>query len=251
MEQPVRQTRPIRMTSGEREEFLRGRSCLERGELEAAMESFTRLLATHDGYADVHYMVGLIHDRLGDLEAAGVSFQTAVGLNPSYAEALLALATVCERQGNFDRSRELAERASLVSRGAPGALDATTRGKLANLQAELGDAFREAGELREAIEAYRKALDRCPEFHDIRFRLGVALREAGLPDRAMRELARVLRANPEYLDAQVQLGLTYYSLGRSSDALDQWRAVLVRDPSRDDARMYGRLVEAGRPLGAG
>lgn len=242
---------PVRMTSTEREEYLRGVRCFERGETDEAMAAFTELLKTRDGFADVHYMVGLIHDRRGNLEAAGESLRRAIRLNPSYAEALLALATVYERQGDYERSRELAERAAMVSRGAPGALDATTRGKLANLQAELGDAFREAGELREAIDAYRKALDRCPDFHDIRFRLALALREAGLPDRAMRELLRVLRANPRYLEAQVQLGVTYYMLGRSQDALEQWRAVLAQDPSREDARMFGRLVEAGRPLQTG
>ena len=36
----------------------------------------------------------------------------AIALNPGYAEALLALASVCERDGDFDRSRELAERAA-------------------------------------------------------------------------------------------------------------------------------------------
>ena len=100
------------------------------------------------------------------------------------------------------------------------------------------------GEVRDAIEAYRKALDRCPDFHDIRQRLGLALREAGLPNRALAEFRRVLRANPAFLDAAVQLGFSLYTLGRSDEAIREWEAVLERDPSRDDARMYLRL--AGR-----
>jgi tetratricopeptide (TPR) repeat protein len=122
--------------------------------------------------------------------------------------------------------------------------DPTTRGKLANLHAALGDAYREAGDLREAIDAYRKALDRCPGFHDIRQRLAVTLREAGLPARALAELQRVLRANPHYLDAQVQIGLTLFTLGRTEEARAAWNAALERDPSRDDARMYLRLLGA-------
>jgi tetratricopeptide (TPR) repeat protein len=129
-------------------------------------------------------------------------------------------------------------------------MDTTTRGKLANLQAAVGDAYAEAGELRDAVEAYRKALDRCPGFHDIRHRLGVVLRDLGLPDQALCEFKRVLRGNPGLLDAHIQLGLTYYSLGRSDDALERWHAVLKHDPSREDARMYSRLVISKREAAA-
>jgi len=235
---------PVHMTRSERDAYRRGRRCFERGEVEEALRVLSGVARAREDFADVHYMMGVLHDERGELDDAAACLRRAIRQNPSYAEALLALASVTERQGDFERSRELAERAAMVSRGAPGRLDPTTRGKLANLQAELGDALRGAGELRDAVEAYRQALERCPDFHDIRFRLAVALRELGLPDRAQRELVRVLRANPDFLDARVQLGVTLYSLGRSQDALGEWRAVLERDPGREDARMYGRLVEA-------
>jgi thioredoxin-like negative regulator of GroEL len=73
------------------------------------------------------------------------------------------------------------------------------------------------------------------------------LREAGFPDRALAEFARVRRANPDLLDAAVQTGLTLYSLGRADEALAEWRAVLERDRTRQDARMYLRMVS--RALG--
>ena len=238
----------VQMTTAEREAYVRGRSHFEHGEIDPALEAFSSLLKTRESFADIHYMVGVLFDRKGDLDAAGESLRKAIRLNPSYAEALLALATVYERSGDYDRSRELAERASQVSRGAPGSLDATTRGKLANLQAVVGNAYAEAGERTEAIEAYRKALDRCPDFHDIRHRLGIILREAGLPHQASTEFKRVLRANPALSDSRVQLGLTYYSLGRSQDALTQWNQVLEQDPDREDVQMYLRLLsDPGRP----
>ncbi len=236
--------RSVRMTARERELHNHGRALFERGEVEPALEALTELLRTRGDFADVHYMVGVLYDRRSDLDAASKSLGRAIHLNPSYAEALLAMASVVERQGDFDRSRELAERAAALARGTGGTLDSTTRGKLANLQAVVGDAYTEAGELREAVDAYRKALDRCPEFHDIRHRLGIVLRELGLPDQALREFKRVLRGNPGLLDAHVQLGLTYYTLGRADDALERWQAVLQHDPSREDARMYLRLVKS-------
>lgn len=242
----------VRMTSSERATYALGRQSFENGEDSTAIEAFRTLLATRDGFADVHYMLGLLHDRSGDLKSAADDLRAAIRINPSYAEALLALATVHERRGDFDRARDYAERAALVARGQTGGgMDATTRGKLANLQAAVADAYAEAGEWREAIDGYRKALDRCPEFHDIRHRLGIALRETGLSHKALLEFQRVLRGNPSYLDAHIQLGLTYYTLGRPQEATEEWVHVLQEDPSLNDARMYMRLVQRSTEEAAG
>lgn len=229
------------LTPAERRDYALGRRGFERGDDEASLLHLTRLIRTR-GYADVHYMIGMMRERAGDLGAAGQSLREALRINPSYSEALLALANVYESQGDFERSREIAERAGALARPADGILDATTRGKLANFQAALGDAYRDVGELREAIEAYRKALDRCPTFHDIRTRLGVVLRDAGLPDRAMAEFRRVLRNHPKFHEATVQVGLTFYSLGRTDEAAKEWESVLAEDADREDAKMYLRMV---------
>ena len=127
-------------------------------------------------------------------------------------------------------------------------LDAHDQAKLANLQAALGDAYREVGRARRGDRrptARRSTAARASTTSAT----GSASRCAstGLPDQAIREFGRVLRANPAYLDASVQLGVTYYTLGRAAEARDEWNATLERDPSRDDARMYLRLLEHPRP----
>jgi tetratricopeptide (TPR) repeat protein len=235
----MRQAGPL--TPAERRDYELGRRCFERGDTESSLPHLNRLTQTRN-FADVHYMIGVMYHRKGEGGAAGDSLREALRLNPSYTEALLALANVYESQGDFDRSCEVAERAGRVAHSADDVLDATTRGKLANLQAALGDAYREVGELREAIEAYRKALDRCPDFPDIRNRLGIALRDAGLPDRAIAEFRRVLRSHPGFCDATVQLGVTLYSLGRTEEAAQEWESVLAEHPEREDARMYLRMI---------
>ena len=239
------------LSADEREAYQRGRQHFERGEPEAALPYLERLLATRRRFPDVLYMLALIHEQRGELEASRERLEEAVRINPGYAEAVLALRTIYERLGDFERARALVAPGTGAPREDEGPLDATTRGKLANLQAALGDTYRDVGELRDAIECYRKALDRCPDFHDIRYRLATALREAGLPDQALRELRRILRANPDFLAAQVQLGLTYYTLGRTPDAIREWREALQRDPARREARWYLRLVGAEAASAAG
>jgi tetratricopeptide (TPR) repeat protein len=248
-----------RFTDVERVAYQLGVRHFERGDDEAAIEQLTRLVATRPRFADVHYLLGLLYERRGDLEEATHRFEEAVALNPRYAEARLALATVCDRRGDFDRAEEIM-RDGLASAASADGGDGLTQGKLANLQAALGDAYREAGELADAISAYRKALDRCPHFHDIRYRLAIALREHGLPDQAIRELGRVLRANPTWADASVQLGLVYWTLGQVDRAAEYWRDALRIAPGRADVQAYLRMSrregaagerpeapEAGRP----
>jgi tetratricopeptide (TPR) repeat protein len=229
---PAAASRSGPLTPEERHRYEQGCRSFERGDADAALEQLGQLLTSRDGFADVHYMMGILHERKDEIEQATRSLARALRINPGYTEAMLALASLYERQG--------ARRAQATP---PGTLDPTTRGKLANLQARVGDAYREAGELREAVEAYRKALDRCPGFHDIRMRLASVLRDLGLQDQALAEFSRVLHGNPNLLDAAVQLGLTLYTLGRCEDAVREWNAVLERDPAREDARMYLRLVQ--------
>ncbi len=234
------------LSAAERRCYELGKRRYERGDWDGALEALREFLVFRGDFADVHYMVGTLLEHAGDLGAAAESLREALRQNPAYSEAMVALASIYERLGEFERSRVLAEQVARLALPTAGALDATTRGKLANLEAGLADAYRAAGALPDAIETYRKALDRCPTFHDIRYRLGVTLREAGLPDRALAEFARVRRGNPDFLDAAVQTGVTLYTLGRHDEAIAEWRAVLARDRSREDARMYLRMVARTR-----
>jgi len=231
----------LRLSAHERLALQRGRQGVERGDPEAALADLCELLATRPRFADAHYWVGLAHERRGDLDEAATSLEEAVRLNPRYVEARLALACVYEQKGEWSRARGLTEGARAAAKPGRGRLDATTLGKLANLHAALGDAYREVGEPVEAAAAYRKALEHGPGFHDLRLRLAMALREAGQPRQSIAELERILRADPRQHAARVQLGVTHWSVGRQAEARAEWEAALVGDPSLDDARTYLRM----------
>jgi tetratricopeptide (TPR) repeat protein len=234
-------TTPLR--GSERASLRLGTRFFERGLVEPAFEQLERVVRARPEFADVHYMLGMLHERRGELEAAIACLSEALRLNPRYAEARLALTTVYEQRGDYARSEEIAGSAPSQHTGQ---LDPTTDAKLANLQAALGDAYREVGELSDAVEAYRKALARRPDFLDVRYRLALALREAGLASQAIRELERALRRNPEWTQARVQLGLTYYSLGKWSRARTLWEQCLADEPGRADIQMYLSLQDGNQ-----
>jgi len=235
----------MRLTPGERLALHRGQRGIERGDPEGALADLRQLLTTRPRFADAHYWSGLAHEAQGELPEATTCLEEALRLNPGYVEARLALACVYEQQGEWRRARALAETARRLAAPGRGRIDATTQGKLANLHAALGDAYREVGELQEATAAYRKALDHGPRFHDVRLRLGVVLREAGLPRQSLSELERILRADPGQTGARVQLGVTLWSVGRREEAGAAWREALACDPTLADARAYLRMAEAG------
>lgn len=237
----------MRLSARERLALKRGRQGVERGEPEAALADLGDLLSTRPRFADAHYWVGLAHERRGDLDEAAASLEEALRLNPRYVEARLALACVYEQKGEWGRARGLAEATRTTARPGHGRLDATTLGKLANLHAALGDAYREVGESDEAAAAYRKALEHGPTFHDVRLRLAMALREAGRPRQSIAELQRILRADPRQHAARVQLGVTHWSVGRHAEARAEWEAALVGDPTLDDARTYLRMSRGASP----
>lgn len=238
----------VRLSSQDRAGLARALRAFERGDDATALPAFEQLVESGLRFADVHYRIGLIHERQGELDRASRALKQAVRINPGYIEALIALASVCERLGHFEQAQALAERAGTLSQTRPGELDPTTRGKLSNQQAALADALAAAGLRREAIEQYRQALERCPTFCDIRHRLGVALREAGLAAQAIQEFERILDVRPGRAESRVQLGLTHHALGRTRDALREWREVLAREPGHREASMYLRLV-AGADTG--
>ena len=59
----------------------------------------------------------------------------------------------------------------------------------------------------------------------------------------MTQLRRVLHERPGLHEASIQLGLTLYTLGRTGEAIREWNTVVEKDPTREEARMYLRLVQ--------
>ena len=71
-------TRASAMLPEVRTALARGRQLLEAGDEAGSLALFERVLASHPEYADVHYTVGLVHERGGRLEEARTAFERAL-----------------------------------------------------------------------------------------------------------------------------------------------------------------------------
>jgi tetratricopeptide (TPR) repeat protein len=197
-----------------------------------------QIVREHQGFADMFNMLGVIQHGHGHFTQAQEMFEHALKINPSYTEAALNLAVTYNDLGKYAQAKEVYAQAIARSRGQPGQLDPFAKGKIANMHARVADAYAGVGMGEEAAREYRKALELCPTFVDIRSKLAATLRDMGDKETAVQEYQLVKQQAPKYLPARVNLGVTLYSLGRKDEAKIEWESVLAEDPANKSCRMY-------------
>ena len=236
------------MDEQQRNLLTKAREHYKRKEFDRARHLIEKLLETGDtAYADVYNMLGVIHHDQGDLARAQEQFETALRINPNYTEAVLNLTVTYNEIGRYDDARKLMEHlGQRRTDGGSERLEPYARGKIANLHADVAQAYYDVGLLEAAIQEMTKAIGLCGDFVDLRVRLGNMLTEAQHAPEAMAQYEEAVRIKPDYLQAKIQLGIAYHKLHRKDDAVKLWRSVLEKDGNNRSARMYLRL--AGAPV---
>lgn len=223
-----------------------GREHYAKREFEKAEQMLRMVLEEEDRYADVHDMLGVIAHSRGNFLVAERHFERALELNPAYTEAALNLAVTYNDRGKYEKAREVYSRIKVGPVGTAQGLDPFARGKLANMHADLAQAYADAGLPREAIREYEKATSLCQQFADLQVKLGTLLREVNDLPAARVHYEAALQAKPNYVPARLQLGVTLLALGEATAAEEHWRAVIAVEPENSQAKMYLRMLERTR-----
>lgn len=203
---------------------------------------FASAIASGQGYADAHHMLGLCHAMLESREAALQSFDAALRINPRYVEAHLNRSIVL---GDLGRVSEAAESLSLAHElGRPDetGFPSVVANRLANMHAELGRAYREAGAMSQAADQFRSALRIRPGFADLRLDLARTLLDAGDPTAAARELDEILRDRSEWLEAMLLRGLAAYLAGHLEQAQSVWERAAEQYPEEPRLETYRSML---------
>jgi tetratricopeptide (TPR) repeat protein len=218
-----------------------GRDAYRSGDHLRAESLLTQALQAGAGrYADVHHMLGVVYHTAGQFSKARAAFEEALKINPNYTEAALNLSITYNDLGRYTEAREV------YARALPPAdvqIDSFSRGKIANLHAQVGDAYRSVGLSKDAAIEYRRALGLCPGFIDIRMRLVHALSDHGAIKEAADEARLVLLENPNYVPAYLHLGLLLHRNGDLDGARKALGEVVKREPQHESATMYLRMLE--------
>lgn len=219
-----------------------GRGYFEKKQFSQAEKYLTQVVEQNQSFADVYNMLGVIFHDQGQFARAQRAFEAALRINPGYTDAALNLAIIYNDLGKYREAKEVYQTALSRQQKAPGRIDPYVQGKIANMYADIGDAFASSGLLLEAIGEYRRALALCPTFVDIRMKLADAYRDSGSPGEAVTQLSELVNSHPNYLPGRVHYGIALYSAGRKEDAIKAWEEVLARSPGNRSAEMYLNLV---------
>src|SRR5687767_1094285 len=125
------------------------REHFERREFEHAEPLLLQVIEKNDRFADVYNMLGIVRHERGDFRAAREAFERAVELNPRYTEALLNLVVCCNDLGDYQGGREVYERVRATAQPSESGegRDPYALGKIANMHAEVSQAYADAGYL--------------------------------------------------------------------------------------------------------
>ena len=223
--------------------LLLGREHYQKREFDKAEYLLKQVVEQTDRFADVFDMLGVVAHSRGDFAQAERYFEKAVALNPNYTEAQLNLMVTYNDLGKYDAAREIYAR--IRSRGTGGGkADPFAKGKIANMHAELSQAYVDAGMTPEAIAELERAVNLCPQFADLRTRLAVLYRDSSQPERAREQLELARAANPQYAQARLLLGVMLLSAGELAPAAAEFESVLEKDADHKGAQMYLRLVNS-------
>lgn len=223
-----------------------GRAAYRAGDFEVAEKYLEEILDVYRGFADVHNILGVIYHHRGEYSRARERFEEALQLNPRYTDAALNLSVTYNHLGMFDEAKALYAGALSQARSGEERQDPFVLGKLANLHADLGDAYGSAGMVTDAIREYRRAIHLRPDFPDLRTRLANTLRDTGDLEGAALELSAARDRHPRYLPARLSLGVTLLALGRLDEAVSEWQEILKLEPEHTRARFYLQMAQTHR-----
>jgi tetratricopeptide (TPR) repeat protein len=194
------------------------------------------------GYADAYNLLGLslaMVDRPAD---ALIALDRALELNPRYVEAHLNRGVLLNGLGRTEEAAASFAIAELLGQPDATGYPVVVGNRLANAHAALGDEYRAAGALVEAISQYRRALDLRPGYPDIRMSLARVLLEAQQYAEAAEALDLVLAVRPTLLEAMLLRGLAAYLAGDNVAAERLWNRAAEAHPKEPRVETYRSML---------
>lgn len=230
-------------------QVARAKERLDAGDAYGAIHLLREVVATGRAFADAHHLLGLAYAAIDQKVEALAEFDRALELNPRYVDAYLNRAVTLNDLGRYDEAAAAFSEAQGLGAVDHTGFSAPVASQLANMHAELGEAYVEAGGVRQAIEQFEAAVALRPEFLDLHFRLARLRLSEGDAAGARRDLEAILAARPNYAAAQASFGMACFLTGDVAAARAAWEACREKNPGSPTIAAYLSLLERTRGEG--
>jgi len=175
--------------------------------LKLAIEQYEQIIKLQPDSMDDHLLLGRLYRLNNDLQKAENEFKTAIRLQPGSEEAVTTLAYLYNELGDTTRATQ-------VLAAVPDAA------KSAKLYSALGFTYEQQKQYKNAIEAYKHAIELDRDNLDAIRGLAQNLLNDGQSDAALEQYKVIADANPEDAQTYVRIAEIYRKQGKYDTALE-------------------------------
>ncbi len=175
--------------------------------LKLAIDQYEQIIRLQPDSMDDHLLLGRLYRLNNDLQKAENEFKTAVKLQPGSEEAVTTLAYLYNELGDTARATQVL---SSVPNGE----------RSAKLYSALGYTYEQQKQYKNAVEAYRHAIELDRDNLDAIRGLAQNLLNDGQADAALEQYKVIADANPEDAQTYVRIAEIYRKQGKFDVALE-------------------------------
>jgi tetratricopeptide (TPR) repeat protein len=175
--------------------------------LKLAIEQYEQIVRLQPDSMDDHLLLGRLYRLNNDLQKAETEFKTAVKLQPDSEEAVTTLAYLYNELGDTARATQVLSSVPNPERSA-------------KLYSALGYTYEQQKQYKEAIEAYRHAIEMDRDNLDAIRGLAQNLLNDGQAEAALEQYKVIADANPEDAQTYVRIAEIYRKQGKYDLALE-------------------------------
>ena len=201
------------------------------GRPDEAIEQYLQALPGDLRAADTYYRLSALYFSKRDDQTAVNYLQKAKERAPRNAQVLLALGSLLERTGRMKEAQEYFRQVLSI--------DAENAAAMNNLAYNLAES---GGNLEEASQLARRAVDKMPDQASFSDTLGTIYLRRNLPDVALKVFQDVVQKQPDNPTFRLHLAETLLRKGDKASAKRELDAALARKPSKADEERIRALM---------
>jgi len=175
--------------------------------LKLAIEQYEQIVKIEPDNVEDHLLLGRLYSLNKDLQKAENEFKTAVKLQPDSEEAVTTLAYLYNEEGDTSRATQVLSAIPEASRSA-------------KLYSALGYTYEQQKQYKNAISAYRHAIEVDRDNLDAIRGLAQNLMNDGQAEAALEQYKVIADANPEDAQTYVRIAEIYRKQGKFDLALE-------------------------------